>query len=1221
MKTKILSVLLACLMLLSVFPVAVFADAHSHAATCPGKGVDHTPENCGSATQVGDRVLGYCTGWSYDLMKCDTCGDYFADNLERNASEHNWEEIAKEVPAQCKEDGTLIDGKKAVEKCTACGLTRGGETIVAKHNDKEIDRTGSCTEAGYIFYKCEDCGYEHQVPVNPGDGHAWELIPEIITEPICGTVNGVARFECTAPDCGETKDVTIFAAHVMADLKYHAPAAPTCTVAGSYEYWECEICGVCYTNVASKTELAKDSKGNYITAIPALGHTNPAVDAAGELVDFTIIKDYVAPTCEDKGSYVFVCSVCGEDVPETLKELGHQYDEGKPIVEQAPTCTEFGVKVWACLRENCGKHSDTEITKPTGHTKYDDATSNQITDTPPTCEQAGYYEWECGNCGETQTSTPAATGHSSNGKGTKRVVAASCVQYAYTYYYCTNQNCNLTLVSSLVVDSVEYDVTVGGNPVRVIGNITVNVAGGYNTDPSHITVEDNYTVVQPATCDKAGVGVYLCKACNEHKSVEIPKLSIEDHKDANLVVDTTAGVLGIVAPTCNDGGYTVYKCKHDCGYTKNLNPTNALGHKYGEEQTTPATCIADGEIYRLCEQCDATTEGHKTVVKTLTYEPEVEYSMESVAEKHPNATKVENYLDGDCLNKGLYKYYCKDCGENLLVHIPGTGKGHLTPDGYKVTEPTCTVDGLAPAYTCARPECGANVSEKHLPATGHPKADLDKAPNCIAAVICSKCSMELHAQLPHDWQPKEGQKATCKDDGYTAYEQCANCPAVQNKTVLPALNHKNLAILTVKNVGCENFGFTHYFCPDCKGDANGDLVFGDVEAEYIVDYKPAKGHAMEKSDTLSVAPQCGVGGEDVEVCANGCGKTVRTPLPALKHANVGGKEIVDDCLDTVEDRFCVNCNQTIGKTCQVFANVIIDPKCEVDGYILDVCVKCQNSTIKDVILATGHKAGAWTTTKNPTFTSEGWEKQYCANKGCNMLMNERAIPALPGVVYNLSADNAIVNGANYADSSLVAVKVSLDSIKLDVQSVMIDVVYDASVVTFEGYEFLSADFVAVQTCSDNGGLVTLYAQTNNTLDGKLQNTTIEGEQDFAVLYFRIDNKKATAATFSVANGSTVEYVEGQLGGKAHSDDETAVETIAIGQFMDLTGDKTINNQDAMALYQIITGELGLTYDARADIDKSGVVDYHDLELLAAYMTSQTEENYENMVDARPLTDA
>ena len=38
----------------------------------------------------------------------------------------------------------------------------------------------------------------------------------------------------------------------------------------------------------------------------------------------------------------------------------------------------------------------------------------------------------------------------------------------------------------------------------------------------------------------------------------------------------------------------------------------------------------------------------------------------------------------------------------------------------------------------------------------------------------------------HDWEQKAGKDATCVDDGYTAYEQCALCGLVRGKTVIPA---------------------------------------------------------------------------------------------------------------------------------------------------------------------------------------------------------------------------------------------------------------------------------------------------------------------------------------------------------------------------------------------------------------------------------------------------
>jgi len=52
MKTKLLALVLACVMMLSVLPVAMFAADEGHEHACPGKGKDHNLELCPDATEV-----------------------------------------------------------------------------------------------------------------------------------------------------------------------------------------------------------------------------------------------------------------------------------------------------------------------------------------------------------------------------------------------------------------------------------------------------------------------------------------------------------------------------------------------------------------------------------------------------------------------------------------------------------------------------------------------------------------------------------------------------------------------------------------------------------------------------------------------------------------------------------------------------------------------------------------------------------------------------------------------------------------------------------------------------------------------------------------------------------------------------------------------------------------------------------------------------------------
>ena len=86
MKKRLLSILLACLMVFSLIPGTVFAeDEHNHvhvtaeepAAGCPGKDETHTKTNCPDA-EVYEVVPAKCDKWGYTIYQCPVCEAYFA---------------------------------------------------------------------------------------------------------------------------------------------------------------------------------------------------------------------------------------------------------------------------------------------------------------------------------------------------------------------------------------------------------------------------------------------------------------------------------------------------------------------------------------------------------------------------------------------------------------------------------------------------------------------------------------------------------------------------------------------------------------------------------------------------------------------------------------------------------------------------------------------------------------------------------------------------------------------------------------------------------------------------------------------------------------------------------------------------------------------------------------------------------------------------------------
>ena len=91
-----------------------------------------------------------------------------------------------------------------------------------------------------------------------------------------------------------------------------------------------------------------DANGVIVTA-----HFAPAEHAH----NYVEIKDSrIAPTCEQKGSAEYECSICGDVIGEELPALGHDWDSG--TVTKQPTAEAEGLKVYTCRRDS--SHTRTE---------------------------------------------------------------------------------------------------------------------------------------------------------------------------------------------------------------------------------------------------------------------------------------------------------------------------------------------------------------------------------------------------------------------------------------------------------------------------------------------------------------------------------------------------------------------------------------------------------------------------------------------------------------------------------------------------------------------------------------------------------------------------------------------------------------------------------------------------------------------------------------------
>ena len=1193
MKTRLLALVLACLMVLSVMPVVVFAEDTCEFARTDG---DHTLVTCPDAEyiktvkpQCGDK-------WGYDLFKCPGCSEFFADNFVKPVHDaHALELVEKGTESTCE-----VAGKSAKYVCANCDYVEGGVVLPLLEHDwqRTNSETGDCESEALISFKCSRCGYTKTEGTKKT--HSWITPPAIIEKPYLNEagelVNGLARYTCDL--CGKTKDVVIIAEHDC-DLKKVDAKAATCVTAGNIEYWQCQHpnCGKIYADANATTELTAEQ-----TVVATGAHDLKKVDAKPATCDKatqTVIPGNIE---------YYHCELCGKNFADenaTTELTDDQIVAGDHAWREegyvAPTCDKWGGTRYIC--GNCGAIKNNDPEEPLGHTSYDDATSTDKSGVINfTCQGGGERTWNCGRCGEAQKEAVAK--HELK----KAEFAATCTNFAYSFNYCTECDATNQAPTKMYKD-VEYDLSVpvldaagnytydaNGNLIRrlyvVVGDVTFGEATDetnhnwivkdtnkptcttdgdkvwYCTDctnvfftevvPAFHSVPQGTGVVTPATCTTDAYTTYLCAVCGQNYVI-VDKDTATGHSE--LVFDYT------VAPTCNVKGYDVYKCTNEgCTYTENRNYVSEVEYILG----TFYTKIEGDNTY-------ATLDAYKDIF--VGYFKDV----------HVNATLDEEngiHIQGNCNRLGLYRYFCPDCETYILVAMPGTGLGHQNDGVYDKdgevapVEATCTADGSKGTYKCT--ECGEMVSinPTNLNKLGHSMTKVTNVP-------ADKCDI--------------------------GYWSCSACNGLftdaEGKTAINSfLNHDDKA-LDGRTVTCEKFAYKHYSCKNCN-------------KEYINSYADALDHNWDKTE--GKAPTCiDDGAKDLWQCDRDCcdvegGKIHEENngaiLPATGiHKNAENREFTDKCTDTETLRECVVCQNYIERVHHYHDPVTVDATCIEYGYNLFICKDCGDDKIEkinDGALGDHDMKDDWAAIEG----NSNIEQRFCHTEGCDYY-EERLIAE---VEYFVDIENTLGN-VGFTDSSLIAVVIKIKADK-PVWGVRFDVKYDENL-TFVGAEGLSEKLNRNFDANDNGeGTVTVAAGASNSTDKKPANVIIEGKEELAVLYFRVtlpldetglpvigaDENDQPIVGFGKTT-TTVTVVPVDAWDKDHDDllAKGDAETIEILPFMDVNLDGDVNMNDALYMYEILLAvdddNITTDYDVALDIDKNGKIEAADYIALYRYL--------------------
>ena len=936
-----------------------------------------------------------CTDAGKVVTKCTITGCTFVDEKEISAKGHTIE--IKITDPECGVDG------KIVETCTVCGETKTTIIPALKHSHTgtpEVKKLPTCTEDGINWVKCVNGTCDDTiVVVVPKLGHDYD--EGTLVEATCQG-GAYKLYACERADCGHTEiryeagSTAIPHNYVETINRY-----PTCTAEGQKTVTCTAGCDISYTeaipmlphnwsdwtvtaptheNEGSVSRECKDCDATESVAIPAGEHDMVKDEASSK-----------APTCKEEGLTVYKCSDATCDVKISLTEPKLQHTVATE--EKAATCTEAGyIRTYCSV---CGEELADRVTiKKLAHVYVAGAP------VAPTCTTSGYTPYTCA-CGDTYNKYDAdakATGH--NYEEVEGSSTAKCTEAGKMTLRCTECNDEIeadvpALGHDYVLDtSVSTDATCGAPATqtydcsRCDAKYTISVGDKLATH----SYPETWTTVKEATPTSIGYKTRTCTVCGQIEVAEIPATGDHEFTDLKETVEAD----------CTTDGYKVYGCAThtDCGLESTVT-IPALGHNESLVYT-PADCDSEGSAVRHCDRCGKDLE------------------TETVAALG-HAWGNEKVTPATCKAAGKIEYTCTRTGCTAVheVAIPVDADAHkLTTE---VTPATCTVAGSI-VTTCAN-GCDYNESVV-IPATGHTITTVVTDPKCgeIGTVVetCTNagCDYSDITEIPalnHSYigTGTVGKAPTCTENGYNIVP-CANkdCETT-TQVVVPMLGHEyDEGVRTESD--CTNGGYTTYTCTrtdcgyvhvvldgntgsghdfsgdetiitdaTCTTDGSKTVKCKDCDATTTV-VIPKKGHAMGNW-VQTKEPTCTEDGTQEKTCANNCGEKITASVPKLGH-EWGAWKVEKASTNTEKGlikRTCAKgCEETVeipegGHVLTVSDVLSTDPTCTTEGKAVFVCTAHADCGVRAELVLDKAQHIVVTEKKVATCTDDGYIKTYC----------------------------------------------------------------------------------------------------------------------------------------------------------------------------------------------------------------------------------------------------
>lgn len=201
-----------------------------------------------------------------ETRKCALCGEIEKRAIPALAHIES-ETIVKNV-ADCENDGLTFT------KCTLCGKVLSESAFPKKgHIYSSVKTNPTCTQSGFITYKCSACGVGYRLETQKPTGHKFSNW--LFVSPLTCTSNGIQKRACSLCGLSETNEIKAIG-HVFASKQ--TVKEPTCTAEG-LKGQKCEKCGALtneepiektahnYKTITEKASFSKDGKQYKICSV------------------------------------------------------------------------------------------------------------------------------------------------------------------------------------------------------------------------------------------------------------------------------------------------------------------------------------------------------------------------------------------------------------------------------------------------------------------------------------------------------------------------------------------------------------------------------------------------------------------------------------------------------------------------------------------------------------------------------------------------------------------------------------------------------------------------------------------------------------------------------------------------------------------------------------------------------------------------------------------